>query len=121
MLRRNEKERNNTKTDDLKKLETENRELVDKLNREIGDRKKEIEFWVQERATMREMIDQLENDKVEGVLAVGTNEAEGKQDDSKASLAAQKKLAKKLKQKDFDLKTKERELQGLKDEMNQMR
>ena len=88
MLRRNEKERKNTKTDDLKKLETENRELVEKLNREIGDRKKEIEFWVQERATMREMIDQLENDKVEGVLAVGTNEAEGKQDDSKASLAA---------------------------------
>lgn len=78
MLRRNEKERKNTKTDDLKKLETENRELVEKLNREIGDRKKEIEFWVQERATMREMIDQLENDKVEGVLAVGINEAEGK-------------------------------------------
>ena len=46
MLRRNEKERKNTKTDDLKKLETENRELVEKLNREIGDRKKEIEFWV---------------------------------------------------------------------------
>ena len=78
MLRRNEKERKNTKTDDLKKLETENRELVDKLNREIGDRRKEIEFWVHERATMREMIDQLENDKVEGVLAGATNEADPK-------------------------------------------
>jgi len=30
----------------------------------VDERKQEVEYWVSERATMREMIEQLENDKV---------------------------------------------------------
>ncbi len=39
----------------------------------VAERKREIEYWVSERATMREMIEQLENDKIgqnEGVATV---------------------------------------------------
>ena len=37
----------------MKKLEQEKKELTEKLEREIHERKREIEFWVTERATMR--------------------------------------------------------------------
>lgn len=57
MLRRNEKERKINVNDDQKKLETENKQLIDRLNKEMNERKREIEYWVTERATMREMID----------------------------------------------------------------
>ena len=57
MLRRNEKEKKNSSSEDLKNLEEENKNLMRKLNSEIEERKKEIEYWVAERATMREIID----------------------------------------------------------------
>ena len=41
---------------------------MERLSREVQDRKKEIEFWVTERATMRQMIDHLENERVESAL-----------------------------------------------------
>ena len=77
MLRRNEKDRKCNKNEDSKKLENENKELIERLNKEMNERKKEIEYWITERATMREMIDQLESEKVEGVLAnTGSNNIE---------------------------------------------
>ena len=57
MLRRNEKEKKNSSSEELKNLEVENKNLMRKLNSEIEERKKEIEYWVAERATMREIID----------------------------------------------------------------
>ena len=38
--------------------------LSEQLEEQITERKREIEYWVSERATMREMIEQLENEKV---------------------------------------------------------
>ena len=43
------------------KLEEENEMLVKRFNEQIEERKKEIEFWVGERANMRDRIDELEN------------------------------------------------------------
>lgn len=58
MLRKNQKEmRGGASSEEVKRLEQENKELIDRLHREIEERKREIEFWVTERATMREMID----------------------------------------------------------------
>lgn len=69
MLRKNQKDmRAGVSSEEVKRLEQENKELVDRLHREIEERKREIEFWVTERATMREMIDQLESEKVEGAF-----------------------------------------------------
>jgi hypothetical protein len=34
------------------------------LDQHLNERKREMEFWVNERATMREMIEQLENEKI---------------------------------------------------------
>ena len=68
MLRRCEKDRKSNSNEDLKKLEHENKELMDRLNAQMNERKKEIEYWVTERATMREMINQLESAKVENEM-----------------------------------------------------
>ena len=43
------------------KIEEENEMLVKRFNEQIEERKKEIEFWVSERASMRDKIDELEN------------------------------------------------------------
>jgi hypothetical protein len=53
MLRRTEKDRKSSESTDLKRLETEKQHLMERLEKEIHERKKEIEFWVTERATMR--------------------------------------------------------------------
>lgn len=42
---------------------------MERLNQEMNERKREIEYWVTERATMREMIDQLESEKVENIMS----------------------------------------------------
>ena len=57
MLRRNEKDRKSNVNQELQNLEQENKQLIDRLNQEMNQRKQEIEYWVTERATMREMID----------------------------------------------------------------
>lgn len=64
MLRRVDKDRRAGETDEIKKIQVENDELKQRLEQQLDERKREIEYWVSERATMREMIEQLENEKV---------------------------------------------------------
>ena len=57
----------------MKRIVEENGELAARIEEMVAERKREIEYWVSERATMREMIEQLENDKIgqnEGVATV---------------------------------------------------
>ena len=74
MLRHNQKEvRDGTTLDQLK---AENKQLVLKFNEQLDERKKEIEFWVQERAQMRDKIDQLESQaNIGGIAPVGLFDA----------------------------------------------
>ena len=59
MLRKTQKEvRDGSR---VTKLEEENQMLVQRFNEQIEERKKEIEFWVQERAKMRDRIEELES------------------------------------------------------------
>ncbi len=65
---------------------------------------------------MREMIDQLESEKVEGAFdqpVKYSNERELKN--------AKKKIHSKLKQKELDLKSKDRQIQEMKDELNKLK
>lgn len=64
MLRRVDKDRRAGETEDLKRLEDLNAELQGKLEAQLEERKREIEYWVSERGTMRELIEQLESEKV---------------------------------------------------------
>ncbi len=73
MLRRVDKERRGGESEDVKRIVEENGELAARIEEMVAERKREIEYWVSERATMREMIEQLENDKIgqnEGVATV---------------------------------------------------
>lgn len=73
MLRRVDKERRGGESEDVKRIVEENGELAARIEEMVAERKREIEYWVSERATMREMIEQLENDKIgqnEGVASV---------------------------------------------------
>ncbi len=73
MLRRVDKERRGGESEDVKRIVEENSELAARIEEMVAERKREIEYWVSERATMREMIEQLENDKIgqnEGVATV---------------------------------------------------
>ena len=63
MLRKNQKDKVKGESEEVRRLEQENRELAESLSEEVASRKKEVEYWITERATMREMIDQLESDK----------------------------------------------------------
>ncbi len=47
----------------IKALKSENKELDAKLHAEIEERKTEIEFWIKERAQMRQLIDSLKFEK----------------------------------------------------------
>ena len=99
MLRNNHKEvRDGATLDQLKK---ENQQLVVKFNEQLDERKKEIEFWVQERAQMRDKIDQLESNP--HIAPVGLFDAAA--DGSPANPDQVEKLAKKLRQRDTDLKS----------------
>jgi N-methylhydantoinase B/oxoprolinase/acetone carboxylase alpha subunit len=64
MLRRVDKDRRQVDPEDYRRLQSENQSLAEHLDQQIAERKREIEFWVSERATMREMIEQLENEKL---------------------------------------------------------
>ena len=55
MLRQNQREIRDGSA--LEQLRAENKQLVAKFNEQLDERKKEIEFWVQERAQMRDKID----------------------------------------------------------------
>ena len=55
MLRQNQKEIRDGSA--MEQLRLENKQLVAKFNEQLDERKKEIEFWVQERAQMRDKID----------------------------------------------------------------
>ena len=46
---------------ELTRVEEQNRLLAHKLELQCDERKQEIDFWVAERAQMRERIEQLEN------------------------------------------------------------
>lgn len=70
MLRQNQKEIRDGSA--MEQLRLENKQLVAKFNEQLDERKKEIEFWVQERAQMRDKIDQLEIGTPQiGVIAPG--------------------------------------------------
>ncbi|CDW71439.1 UNKNOWN [Stylonychia lemnae] len=123
MLRRCEKDRKSISNEDLKKLEHENKNLMEKLNQQMNERKKEIEFWVTERATMREMINQLECEKVENDIEKDNNsKSKYARDDPEAKVKnLKKKLSSKIKQKDVDLRLKDKQLQDLSDELNKVK
>ena len=67
MLRQNQKDIRDGGA--LEHLRSENKELVVKFNGQLDERKNEIEFWVQERAQMRDKIDQLESGTTSGAAA----------------------------------------------------
>eukprot|EP00347_Sterkiella_histriomuscorum_P007164 403350016 len=135
MLRRNEKDRKSNVNQELQNLEQENKQLIDRLNQEMNQRKQEIEYWVTERATMREMIDQLESEKVEQIVSndqeispkdnkkVGQSNNSGKEKEKaeKKAKDMKKKLEIKLKQKEVDLRQKEKQLQDLNDELSKLK
>jgi hypothetical protein len=55
MLRKNQKEHQNS--EEVMRLQQENESLIERLQEEVEGRQKEIEFWVSERASMREIIE----------------------------------------------------------------
>ena len=57
MLRRVDKDRRSGESDEVRKVMDQNSELSDRLEEVMAERKREIEYWVSERATMREMIE----------------------------------------------------------------
>lgn len=57
MLRRVDRDRRGGESEEMKKMVEENAELGAKLHEMMEERRKEIEYWVSERATMREMIE----------------------------------------------------------------
>ena len=57
MLRRVDKDRRSGESDEVRKVMEQNSELSDRLEEVMAERKREIEYWVSERATMREMIE----------------------------------------------------------------
>jgi len=116
VLRKCEKDRKAGTPDELKRLEQENKELAEKLQREIEERKNEIEYWVAERATMRKMIDQLESEKVDGAMDAPVREVNDKE-----MSKVKKKLKSKLKFKDVELKSKEKQIQDLRDELSRLK
>src|ERR1035437_5304857 len=79
------------------------------------ERQREIQFWISERATMREMIDQLESERVDRAIGGGANV------NDEHIKALKKKSLKKMKSKAMELKNKEREVQSYKDELNKVK
>jgi hypothetical protein len=57
MLRRVDRDRRGGESEEMKKVVEENVELAGRLQEMMEERRKEIEYWVSERATMREMIE----------------------------------------------------------------
>jgi hypothetical protein len=57
MLRRVDRDRRGGESEEMKKVVEENAELAGRLQEMMEERRKEIEYWVSERATMREMIE----------------------------------------------------------------
>ena len=57
MLRRVDKDRRSGESDEVRKVMEQNSEISDRLEEVLAERKREIEYWVSERATMREMIE----------------------------------------------------------------
>ena len=98
MLRRVDKDRRGGESEEVRRVVEENREMAARIEEMVEERKKEVEYWVSERATMREMIEQLENDKVnEGGAATVLPDG---QDCVKQ---AKKKYQKKIKEKEVEI------------------
>jgi hypothetical protein len=57
MLRRVDKDRRTGDTEEVRRYMEENAELQARIEEMGAERKREIEYWVSERATMREMIE----------------------------------------------------------------
>jgi hypothetical protein len=86
------------------------------LDQHLNERKREMEYWVNERASMREMIEQLENEKVAEIATVLPDPAN---DDQYRQL--KKKTHRKIKEKDIEIKSREKEIEDLKDEVHRGR
>jgi len=72
-----------TESETIKALQRENRDLEAKLHSEIIERKAEIEFWIKERAQMRQLIDSM---KIENTNVLGTKkDSKGTVSDSEYS------------------------------------
>lgn len=104
----------------MKKVVEENAELGARLQEMMEERRKEVEYWVSERATMREMIEQLENDKV-GQNEVATVLPEGGNNEQDGIKHIKKKYSKKIKEKELEIKTLLGKLESLKDEAHRAR
>lgn len=121
MLRRVDKDRRNGENEEIKRLQDENNELNERLNQHIDDRRKEVEYWVSERATMRQMIEQLENEKVAAneVADAGAVTILPEERDADAFLKQfKKKNHKKLKEKEVELKAKMQEIESMRNEIH---
>ncbi|TNV88004.1 hypothetical protein FGO68_gene12191 [Halteria grandinella] len=115
MLRRVDKDRRAGETDEIKKVQEENEELKQRMEQSLDERKREIEYWVSERATMREMIEQLENEKVANAGAVTVHATEDEQ--RLLKLHIKRKAHKKLKEKELELKTQLKVTEDLRDQL----
>ena len=99
-----------------KALQNENKELENKLKLEISERKKEIEFWIKERAQMHQLIDTLKCEKEALNKELEELKNTGSQDENTKSKEFKKKQHKyhaKIKKLKGELEKKESEFQGL--------
>jgi hypothetical protein len=85
----------------------------------LEERKKEIEYWVSERATMREMIDQLEAQAVNRQDA--TVLPHHSDNDIVQLQLSKKKAQRKLKEKEAELKASTALVEDLKDQVHQQK
>lgn len=118
MLRRVDKDRRSGESEEVRKVMDENNELNARLEEIIVERKREIEFWVNERATMREMIEQLENQKLaqnEGGTATVFPDTVNDPDGVKT---IKKKCQKKIKEKELQMKTLQKSIEDYRDEIH---
>ena len=94
----------------MKALEKENKELESKLKAEIDDRKKEIEFWVKERAGMKQMLDNLKCEK-QALLTTSKDKAKNEEvhSDSESNRRSETETKKKYHEKKKKLQKKYKE------------
>eukprot|EP01022_Parablepharisma_sp_SALTPOND_P036388 TRINITY_DN98_c0_g1_i1.p1 TRINITY_DN98_c0_g1~~TRINITY_DN98_c0_g1_i1.p1 ORF type:complete len:3109 (+),score=697.90 TRINITY_DN98_c0_g1_i1:340-9666(+) len=94
------KKTENLESEGMKALQRENKELDARLHAEIEERKSEIEFWIKERAQMRQLIDSLkmEKDKLAHPKPAKKEDAEAKTKtkDSKKRMQKYREKVKKL-------------------------
>lgn len=95
---------------ELTRVEEENRQLAQKLEVQLDERKQEIDFWIAERAQMRERIELLESKTANVHEPSGDNQEVVEELKSKV-----RKAAKLIKSKDYETQALQGELVSAKD------